>query len=163
MESELKLSLTRASAPAPSVETLLHALLPQKFVDHTHADALIAVMNSRNGFERLQEIYGTQVVIIPYAMPGFKLVRLCREILAKEATRETIGVVLMHHGLFTFGDTAKVSYERMIDLVSQAERYLGDAWRRSRRVVQLNRRRHCRARRLRRFVGKSVARPVRRW
>jgi rhamnose utilization protein RhaD (predicted bifunctional aldolase and dehydrogenase)/NAD(P)-dependent dehydrogenase (short-subunit alcohol dehydrogenase family) len=124
MESELKLSMTRASAPAPSVETLLHALLPQKFVDHTHADALISVMNSRNGFERLQEIYGTQVVIIPYAMPGFRLVRLCREILSKEATRETIGVVLMHHGLFTFGDTAKVSYERMIDLVSQAERYL---------------------------------------
>lgn len=124
MESELKLSLTRASAPAPSVETLLHALLPQKFVDHTHADALIAVMNSRNGFERLQEIYGTQVVIIPYAMPGFRLVRLCREILSKEATRETIGVVLMHHGLFTFGDTAKLSYERMINLVTQAERYL---------------------------------------
>lgn len=124
MESELKLSLTRASAPAPSVETLLHALLPQKFVDHTHADALIAVMNSRNGFERLQEIYGAQVVIIPYAMPGFKLVRLCREILSKEATRETVGVVLMHHGLFTFGETAKVAYERMIDLVSQAERYL---------------------------------------
>ncbi len=124
MESELKLSLTRASALAPSVETLLHALLPQKYVDHTHADALIAVMNSRNGFERLQEIYGTQVVIIPYAMPGFKLVRLCREILSQEATRETVGVVLMHHGLFTFGETAKVSYERMIDLVSQAERYL---------------------------------------
>ena len=124
MESELKLSLTRASAPAPSVETLLHALLPQQFVDHTHADALIAVMNSRNGFERLQEIYGSQIVVIPYAMPGFKLVRLCREILSKEATRETVGVVLMHHGLFTFGETAKVSYERMIDLVSQAERYL---------------------------------------
>lgn len=124
MESELRLSLTRASAPAPSVETLLHALLPQKFVDHTHADALIAVMNSRNGFERLQQIYGTQVVIIPYAMPGFKLVRLCREILSKEATRETIGVVLMHHGLFTFGESAKASYERMIDLVSQAERHL---------------------------------------
>jgi rhamnose utilization protein RhaD (predicted bifunctional aldolase and dehydrogenase)/NAD(P)-dependent dehydrogenase (short-subunit alcohol dehydrogenase family) len=124
MESELKLSLTRAAAPAPSVETLLHALLPQKFVDHTHSDALIAVMNSRNGFERLQEIYGSRIVVIPYAMPGFKLVRLCREILAKEATRETVGVVLMHHGLFTFGETAKVSYERMVDLVSQAERYL---------------------------------------
>ena len=124
MESELKLSLTRASAPAPSVETLLHALLPQKFVDHTHADALISVMNSRNGFERLQEVYGTQVVIIPYAMPGFKLVRLCREILSKEATPDIIGIVLMHHGLFTFGDTARVSYERMIDLVSQAESYL---------------------------------------
>lgn len=124
MESELKLSLTRATAPAPSVETLLHALLPQKFVDHTHADALIAVMNSRNGFERLQEIYGKQAVIIPYAMPGFKLVRLCREILSKEATPETIGVILMHHGLFTFGDTAKLAYERMVDMVSRAERYL---------------------------------------
>lgn len=126
MESELKLSLTRATAPAPSVETLLHALLPQKFVDHTHSDALIAVMNSRNGFELLQEIYGTQAVLIPYAMPGFKLVRLCREILSKEATPETIGVILMHHGLFTFGDTAKMAYERMVDMVSRAERHLAD-------------------------------------
>jgi rhamnose utilization protein RhaD (predicted bifunctional aldolase and dehydrogenase)/NAD(P)-dependent dehydrogenase (short-subunit alcohol dehydrogenase family) len=124
MESELKLSLTRASAPPPSVETLLHALLPQRYVDHSHADTVLAVMNSRNGFERLKEIYGTRVVIVPYAMPGFKLVRLSGQIFATDATRETIGVMLMHHGLFTFGDTAKESYERMINLVSQAQTYL---------------------------------------
>ena len=74
MENELALSLTHAAAPAPSVETLLHAILPAKFVDHTHADALLAVMNTPNGLERVREIYGDRVVIVPYVMPGFKLV-----------------------------------------------------------------------------------------
>lgn len=130
MENELKLSMSRASAPAPSVETLVHALLPAKFVDHTHAGALISVMNSHNGIERVQELYGEQVVIVPYAMPGFRLVRVCREIFPSLVTGTSIGVVLAHHGVFTFGDTAKASYERMIELVDRAERYLDSqgAW-----------------------------------
>jgi NAD(P)-dependent dehydrogenase (short-subunit alcohol dehydrogenase family) len=75
-------------------------------------------------------MYGEQVAIVPYAMPGFKLVRLCQTLLQKQATDKMIGVVLMHHGLFTFGDTAKSSYERMIELVDRAERYLAarNAW-----------------------------------
>lgn len=124
MENELALSLTRVSAPLPSVETLLHAILPAKFVDHTHADALMAVMNAPNGLERVQEIYGDRVVIVPYVMPGFKLVRACRELFPKQATARTVGMVLMHHGLFSFGETAKSSYERMIELVDLAEQYL---------------------------------------
>jgi rhamnose utilization protein RhaD (predicted bifunctional aldolase and dehydrogenase)/NAD(P)-dependent dehydrogenase (short-subunit alcohol dehydrogenase family) len=130
MENELSLSLTHAAAPAPSVETLLHAMLPAKFVDHTHADALLAVMNTPNGLEHVQEMYGDRVVIIPYVMPGFKLVRACQELFPKRATERTVGMVLMNHGLFTFGDTAKQSYERMIELVDRAEQYLkaNDAW-----------------------------------
>jgi len=131
LEDEFRLSMTRAAAPAPSVEALLHAILPAKFVDHTHADALISVMNAADGLKRVQELYGDRVIIVPYVMPGFKLARSCVELLPKHATKNTVGMVLMNHGLFTFGDTAKTSYERMIELVDLAEKYLSrhDAWR----------------------------------
>ena len=131
MESELRLSLTRPSAPAPSVETLLHAILPGKFVDHTHADALICVMNTPGGEDRVREIYGDRVVTVPYVMPGFRLARLCHELFPLRCTTDTLGMVLMNHGLFTFGATARECYERMIGLVDLAERYLAEhrSWR----------------------------------
>jgi len=130
MVNELKTQMTNASAPAPSVETILHASLPYKFVDHTHADAVISVTNTANGWERIQEIYGDDVVIIPYVMPGFDLARVCAEKFAAEKSDRTIGMVLMNHGIFSFGETAQESYERMIALVDRAEDYLKkhDAW-----------------------------------
>ncbi|HYA19286.1 MAG TPA: bifunctional aldolase/short-chain dehydrogenase [Burkholderiales bacterium] len=124
MVNELKTHMTRATAPAPSIETILHAILPYKYVDHTHADAVITVTNTANGLKRIREIYGDSVVIIPYVMPGFELARVCAQIFAKEAKRTTLGMVLMNHGIFSFGATAKESYERMIALVSRAEKYL---------------------------------------
>jgi rhamnose utilization protein RhaD (predicted bifunctional aldolase and dehydrogenase)/NAD(P)-dependent dehydrogenase (short-subunit alcohol dehydrogenase family) len=124
MVNELKTQMTRASAPSPSVETILHATLPYKYVDHTHADAIIAVTNTAKGLERIQAIYGEKVVIIPYIMPGFDLARLCAEYFSKDATEKTIGMVLMNHGIFSFGNTAKESYDRMIELVGMAEDYL---------------------------------------
>ncbi len=130
MVNELKTQMTRASAPTPSVETILHASLPYKFVDHTHADAVIAVTNTANGWERIREIYGDDVVIIPYVMPGFDLARVCAEKFAAEKSDRTIGMVLMNHGIFSFGATAHESYERMIALVDRAEVYLQkqNAW-----------------------------------
>ena len=124
MANELKGCLTNSGAPMPSVEAILHAILPGKFVDHTHADALIAITNTAGGLNRVQEVFGDRVVFIPYVMPGFKLARLCAELFPQKATGKTIGLVLMNHGLFTFGDTAKVAYERMIELVTLAESYL---------------------------------------
>jgi rhamnose utilization protein RhaD (predicted bifunctional aldolase and dehydrogenase)/NAD(P)-dependent dehydrogenase (short-subunit alcohol dehydrogenase family) len=124
MVNELKTHMTRASAPVPSVETILHAILPYKYVDHTHADAVVTVTNTANGEKRVREIYGESVVIIPYVMPGFDLARVCARQFAKEAKGGTIGMVLMNHGIFSFGATAKESYERMIALVSRAEKYL---------------------------------------
>jgi rhamnose utilization protein RhaD (predicted bifunctional aldolase and dehydrogenase)/NAD(P)-dependent dehydrogenase (short-subunit alcohol dehydrogenase family) len=124
MARELNRSMTDPSAPAPSVEAILHAIIPHKFVDHTHADALIAVMNTPDGATRVREIYGDRVVILPYAMPGFQLARLCAERFPKEAGLHTVGIVLLQHGLFTFADTARDSYERMIELVTLAEEYL---------------------------------------
>ncbi|MGB3533325.1 MAG: bifunctional aldolase/short-chain dehydrogenase [Microcoleaceae cyanobacterium] len=126
MVNELKTQMTRASAPSPSVETILHATLPYKYVDHTHADAIIAVTNTAKGLERIQEIYREKVVVIPYTMPGFDLARLCAEYFNKDATEKTIGMVLMNHGIFSFGNTAKQSYDRMIELVGMAEAYLED-------------------------------------
>ena len=130
MVNELKTHMTRASAPSPSIETILHAILPYKYVDHTHADAVITVTNTANGEKRIREIYGDSVVIIPYVMPGFELARVCAKLFAKEARRATVGMVLMNHGIFSFGATAKQSYERMIALVSHAEKYLSGkgAW-----------------------------------
>ena len=130
MVNELVTHMTRAAAPAPSVETILHALLPHKYVDHTHSDAVLAVTNTEDGERRIAEIYDDRVVVIPYIMPGFDLARLCAELFPRHAGRNTIGMVLMKHGIFSFGATAKESYERMIDLVDRAECYLAEhrAW-----------------------------------
>ena len=130
MAAELRSNMTDATAPAPSVEAILHAILPHTFVDHTHADALIAITNTPHGTEHVREAYGDSVVIIPYVMPGFRLARLCAERFPAEAGPQTVGMVLMNHGLFTFGETTRASYEMMIELVSRAEEYLSrrNAW-----------------------------------
>jgi rhamnose utilization protein RhaD (predicted bifunctional aldolase and dehydrogenase)/NAD(P)-dependent dehydrogenase (short-subunit alcohol dehydrogenase family) len=124
MALELKLSMTNVNAPAPSVEAILHAILPARFVDHTHADAILTITNSDGGEEHIKRLFGEQLVYIPYVMPGFKLARLCAQLYARHAGPQTIGMLLLKHGLFTFGDTAKVAYERMIQLVTRAEEYL---------------------------------------
>jgi rhamnose utilization protein RhaD (predicted bifunctional aldolase and dehydrogenase)/NAD(P)-dependent dehydrogenase (short-subunit alcohol dehydrogenase family) len=130
MANELRVATIRADAPAPSVEAILHAILPYKFVDHTHSDALASIINLSSARERLTEIYGDRVVVIPYVMPGFALSRACVEIFPKLVTPNTAGLVLLKHGIFSFGATAKESYDRMIELVDLAERYLqqNNAW-----------------------------------
>lgn len=124
MMDEFKASMTRLSAPAPSVEAILHAILPAKFVDHTHADVLIAVMNSPDGEARVREIYGDSVAIVPYVLPGFKLAKACAAALQSRSPAKTVGMVLLNHGIFTWGATAKESYDQMIELVGLAEAYL---------------------------------------
>jgi rhamnose utilization protein RhaD (predicted bifunctional aldolase and dehydrogenase)/NAD(P)-dependent dehydrogenase (short-subunit alcohol dehydrogenase family) len=124
MMNELATQVTRAGAPTPSVETILHAILPHKFVDHTHADAVLAVTNTGKGEEHVRAIYGSDVVVIPYVMPGFDLARVCARRFAQEAHAGTLGMVLMNHGVFSFGPTARESYERMIELVTRAEEFL---------------------------------------
>ncbi|HEX3843766.1 MAG TPA: bifunctional aldolase/short-chain dehydrogenase [Steroidobacteraceae bacterium] len=124
MAAELRKSLTDVGAPSPSVEAILHAILPARFVDHTHADSILTMTNSPHGEQRVRELFGDRLVYIPYVMPGFKLARLCAEVFPAQARRDTVGMLLLKHGLFTFGETAKDSYERMIELVSLAEGYL---------------------------------------
>src|SRR5579864_4291619 len=124
MVQELRAALVDPSAPTPSVETILHALLPQPFVDHTHADALLAITNTADGEQRIREIYGDTVVVVPYVMPGFDLARVVAEVLPKQSSPKTIGLVLLKHGFFAFGETAREAYERMIELVARAGAYL---------------------------------------
>jgi len=124
MVNELKTQTVLASAPTPSVETILHGILPFKYVDHTHADAIVTITNTANGWERIESIYGDRLVIIPYVMPGFDLARVCAEKFAAEAHDGTVGMVLMNHGIFSFGNTAQEAYEQMIALVDEAEQYL---------------------------------------
>src|SRR3970282_908710 len=130
MVNELATQVTRAGAPAPSVEAILHAILPYQYVDHTHADALLAITHTPNGARCVREIYGADTVTVPYVMPGFDLARHCARQFAAEARPGTIGMVLMNHGIFSFGGTARESYERMIALVARAEDYLArhGAW-----------------------------------
>jgi rhamnose utilization protein RhaD (predicted bifunctional aldolase and dehydrogenase)/NAD(P)-dependent dehydrogenase (short-subunit alcohol dehydrogenase family) len=123
MVNELATHVTRASAPAPSVETILHAILPHRYVDHTHADAVLSVTNTADGETRIREVYGNKAVVIPYIMPGFDLARLCAQRFPESAGPDTIGMILMNHGVFSFGATARESYERMIALVQLAEDY----------------------------------------
>ena len=111
-------------APRPPLETLLHAILPFKWVEHTYADAVLALADTARAETHIRAAFGAAVLVVPYRQSGFELAQACHDIFACQATRETIGMVLMHHGLFTFGDSARDSYERMIGLVSRAEGYL---------------------------------------
>ena len=130
MVNELNTHMLRAGAPSPSVETILHAILPHAYVDHTHADAVLSVSNAPNGEQRVQDIYGDRVVVIPYIMAGFDLATYCAREFAAKAGPQTIGMVLLSHGVFSFGADARESYERMIRLVAMAEDYLATnkAW-----------------------------------
>ncbi|MDH5378011.1 MAG: SDR family NAD(P)-dependent oxidoreductase, partial [Gammaproteobacteria bacterium] len=139
MVNELKTHVTVASAPTPSVEAILHAILPFKFVDHTHADSIVTVTNTPGGKEKIKEIYGDSVVVVDYIMPGFDLARQCARQFAEEAHEKTVGMVLLNHGIFSFADTAKESYELMIELVTRAEDYIKskNAWVVSENVQQV--------------------------
>jgi rhamnose utilization protein RhaD (predicted bifunctional aldolase and dehydrogenase)/NAD(P)-dependent dehydrogenase (short-subunit alcohol dehydrogenase family) len=130
MVNQLVTHMLKASAPAPSIETILHGLMPPKFVDHTHADAVLSVTNTADGEKRIRDIYGKRCVVIPYLMPGFDLAQHCAREFKHQGTPETVGMVLLNHGIFSFGETARESYERMIELVTLAERYLDSrrAW-----------------------------------
>ena len=124
MVNQLRLNLLDAAAPTPSVETLLHAYLPAKFIDHTHADAVLAIADQPDAERVCRLVYGDGLVWVPYVMPGFALAQRCAE--AFEATANPSVIVLERHGIFTFGDTAQQSYERMIDAVTRAERFVSD-------------------------------------
>ena len=130
MVNELATHTLRAGAPAPSIETILHAILPHKYVDHTHADAVLSVSNSPDGDQRIRDIYGGKAVVIPYIMAGFDLAAYCAREFPKQATKGTVGMVLLSHGVFSFAEDARESYELMIELVSMAEKYLAaqKAW-----------------------------------
>lgn len=162
MMRQLRLGLLDPGAPTPSVEAILHALIPFRFVDHSHADAVVTISNTPDGERRLKEIYGDEVLILPYIMPGFILARQVAEATRELDWQAIKGIILMHHGIFTFDDDAKRSYDNMIELVSRAEQALardaGDCLRQA--DYSPNREDALALSRLRRQAGQLFAGPV---
>ncbi len=113
--------LIDSNSPNPSVETLLHGFLPHKFIDHSHADAILALVDQPNAEAICREVFGARLGVVPYVMAGFALAKRAAEIYEHDPRVE--GLLLLQHGLFTFGDTAKESYERHVDAVDAAERF----------------------------------------
>ena len=115
-----KKNLIDIKSPNPSVETFLHAFLPFKFVDHTHSDAIMNVTNRPDGLNFCKRIFGSKVSIVPYVMPGFGLAQKINEVYSKNPKINCL--ILLNHGIFTFDDDAKKSYDLMIKYVSIAEK-----------------------------------------
>src|SRR5262249_34947079 len=125
MVNALRTNMLDAAGPTPSVETLLHAFLPHRFIDHTHADAVLSITNQPDTEKRARACFGKRLGVVPYIMPGFALAKLAAEIYDRDPSVE--GLVLVKHGIFTFGDTARQSYERMIEWVDSAERLIAQS------------------------------------
>lgn len=119
MVEQLRTHLLRADGPTPSIEALVHAFLPGTYIDHTHADAVLALTNRVGGETAARRALGDEVVYLPYVTPGFKLALAAAD--ALEARPDARGMVWAHHGIVTWGETARESYETMIELVSRAE------------------------------------------
>jgi len=123
MVSGQKAAMTDPNAPNPSVEAILHALIPFKFVDHTHADAVVTLSNSKEGEKLIAECF-KGFLIVPYVMPGFILAQTIYNMTRDFDWQNCKGIILHHHGIFTFDDDAKCSYDKMIEAVTAAENFL---------------------------------------
>ena len=124
MMRALDACLARRPAPRPSIETLLHAGLPFRCVEHTHADAVLAALNVENIEAVHAEIYSDRAPLVPYYHSGHTLACACMAAFHARRTRNTIGLMLAFHGVVAFGDDVRSSYENMIELVTRAEDYL---------------------------------------
>jgi len=122
MVNYLRLNLLDSNSPNPSVETLLHAFLPHKYIDHTHSNAILSLVNLKESIFLIKKIFGKKLAIVPYIMPGFQLAKLAYEIYNED--KDVEGMLLLNHGIFTFGESAKQSYDRMIKYVTIAENYI---------------------------------------
>ena len=125
MVNAVRGALLDSRAPNPSVEALLHAFLPHAYVDHTHADAILTLTDQPDPGHHVRAALGEDVLVLPWIMPGFPLAKAVAA--AFEASPSCAGIVLAKHGLFTFGATAKESYQRTVDLVDRAQRYVDEA------------------------------------
>jgi rhamnose utilization protein RhaD (predicted bifunctional aldolase and dehydrogenase)/NAD(P)-dependent dehydrogenase (short-subunit alcohol dehydrogenase family) len=123
MTRQLRALMLDPTAPSPSVEAILHAILPAKFIDHTHTDAIVTLSNNPRGEQLLASIF-PDCLILPYIMPGFILSRQVNEAIKLHEPGAYKGIILLHHGVFTYSDVAKIAYENMIELVTRAEDYI---------------------------------------
>ncbi len=122
MARELRAHQLDTRDARPSIETAVHAFIPMKFIDHTHADAILALTNQPGGARLVEEALGPDILILDYLLPGFKLARASAA--AFEARPDCRGMIWMRHGLLTWGKNARESYDATIDLVTRAESFL---------------------------------------
>jgi rhamnose utilization protein RhaD (predicted bifunctional aldolase and dehydrogenase)/NAD(P)-dependent dehydrogenase (short-subunit alcohol dehydrogenase family) len=120
-------NLIDSASPNPSVETLLHAFVPHAYIDHTHSNAVLALTDQPDPERLCREVYGDRMGYVPYIMPGFALAKKAAEVYRRNP--EVEGLILLKHGIFTFGRTAKEAYGRMIRHVSAAEARIAKAGR----------------------------------
>ncbi|HEU5020054.1 MAG TPA: bifunctional aldolase/short-chain dehydrogenase [Pseudolabrys sp.] len=112
-------------SPSPSVEMLLHAFMPARYVDHTHATAVLSIVDQPESEALCSEVFGGRLGFVPYARPGFGLARLAA--IAFDKSPRVEGLILDKHGIFTFGESAREAYERMIEMVTLTEARIGKA------------------------------------
>ncbi|MBU1454927.1 MAG: bifunctional aldolase/short-chain dehydrogenase [Proteobacteria bacterium] len=122
MVNQFRTHMLDSSAPNPSIETLVHAFLPHKFIDHTHADAIVSLTNMDHPEDRLREVLGDKIGILPWIMPGFPLSKKVVELYERQPEIEAI--ILLNHGIFTFAESGDLAYSRMIHYVTLAEEYI---------------------------------------
>ncbi len=134
MVAAQRTSLMDPAAPNPSVEALLHAWVNPRFVDHSHSNAILALADQPDGEARCRDLFGPRLSLAPYVMPGFALAQLAASTFDADPTAE--GMVLLKHGLFTWGEDARTSYERHVEFADMAERRLAAG---TRTVVQVKR------------------------
>jgi rhamnose utilization protein RhaD (predicted bifunctional aldolase and dehydrogenase)/NAD(P)-dependent dehydrogenase (short-subunit alcohol dehydrogenase family) len=115
-------SLIEPMAANPSVEVMLHAFLPHKFIDHTHATAVLSVIDQPDGEKKCAEVFAGRLAFVPYVMPGFGLAKKAIDVF--ERTKPSEGLILGKHGIVTFGGSAREAYERMIEMVTLAENFI---------------------------------------
>ena len=124
MVNFLRSNLIDSNSPNPSVETLLHAYLPHRYIDHTHSNAFLSLVNLKNSEEICKKIFNNKLGIVSYIMPGFDLAKLCHQVYLSNNKVE--GLILLNHGIFTFGESAKQSYDRMIKYVNIVEKFISN-------------------------------------
>jgi rhamnose utilization protein RhaD (predicted bifunctional aldolase and dehydrogenase)/NAD(P)-dependent dehydrogenase (short-subunit alcohol dehydrogenase family) len=115
-------NLLDPAAPNPSVEMMLHAFLPHKFIDHTHATAVLSLIDQPDGEKKSAEVFAGRMAFVPYRMPGFGLAKAAIEVF--ESFKPSDGLILGKHGIVTFAETAREAYERMIEMVTLAEDFI---------------------------------------
>lgn len=125
MAKQLRAILMDQSSPSPSVEAILHAIMPFKFVDHTHTDAVVTLSNNPQGESIIRELY-PDCLVLPYVMPGFILSKQVYDAIKDQDISQYKGIILLHHGVFTFADDGKTAYENMIELVDRADQYVAE-------------------------------------
>ena len=122
MVDYLNACLLNPKSPRPSIETLMHAFIPYDHVDHSHADAILALTNTKNNQKIFAQVFAQDMVWVPYIKPGFPLAKAVAQAVRKNSRAR--GAILEKHGIFTWGKTARESYETMIEMVTRAEQFV---------------------------------------